>query len=362
MKNLNNFRSLFLAASLAFSAFTFTSCNDDNDGPSGAYAEDGVFVVNEGNFQQSNGSISFYNNNTNQIQQGIFSKENEGRILGDVVQDLTISSDRAFIVVNNSNKVEVVNANTFQSLGTVEGVALPRYFTVLNNDKGYVTEWVSFSSPGRVAVVDLNDYTVTKTIEIGAQPEDLLLVGGKLYVTNNGDNTVSVINTATDAVEATITVPDAPTDLVLDRNNNVWVLSAGKVVYTPDWSAIDYDQTTAGALSLINPSTNTVQASYTFDSNQSQPGNLAINGSGDKLYFTYNGKTFVQDISASSLTNAVFLDRSFYGLDVDPETGYIYGGDAGGFSGNGTVYVYRPDGTQVKTFTAGIAPNGFVFN
>ena len=361
MKQFNLFRSLFVAASLVTSTFAFTSCDNDSDAPAGAYAEDGVFVINEGNFTQSNGSVSYYNSNKQQAQQQIFQTENS-RLLGDVVQDMDIYDDRAFIVVNNSNKIEVVNANTFKSVGTVEGLQLPRYFVALNNGKGYVTETVRYDgTPGRVSVIDLNNYTVTKTIEVGVQPEQLLIAGGKLFVANSGSNTVTVINTATDAVEGTAPVADAPKDLAVDRNNNIWVLSAGKVVYTPDWTAIDYSQTTAGALSKIIPATQEVQT-FTFSSNQSQPSNLVINGSGDKLYYNYNGKTYVQDVNASGLTNTVLIDRSFYGLGVDPDNGNIYGGDANGFTGDGTVHIYRPDGTKTGEFQAGIGPNGFVFN
>ncbi|WP_460925678.1 DUF5074 domain-containing protein [Pontibacter brevis] len=356
------FRSLIVAASLLTSTFAFTSCDNDSDGPSGAYAEDGVFVTNEGNFTQSNGSVSYYNTNSQQVQNGIFAKENNGQLLGDVIQDMDIQGERAFIVANNSNKIEVVNASTFKSVGVIEGLQLPRYFEALNNQKGYVTETVDYSgSTGRVSVIDLSTYTVTNTIEVGIQPEQLLIAGDKLYVANSGSNTVIVINTATDAVESTIPVSDVPKSLALDRNNNIWVLSAGKVSYTPDWTAIDYSQTTAGALSMITAGTQDVQT-YTFGSNQSQPGNLAINDSGDRLYFTYDGGTFEQSITATSLPTTPIIDRSFYGLGVDPDNGYIYGGDPNGFTGDGTVYIYRPDGTKVGEFRAGIAPNGFVFN
>jgi YVTN family beta-propeller protein len=360
MKQFNFFRSLLAAVFLISSTLTFSSCSDDNDGPGGAYAEDGVFVINEGNFNQSNGSISYYNNSTQQVQHNIFSKENNNQLLGDVIQDMKIYGERAYIVANNSNQIEVVNAATFKSVGVVEGLQFPRYFVALNDDKGYVTETVAYGAPGRVAVIDLNSFAVSKTIEVGVQPEQLLLQGSKLYIANSGGNTITVINTATDAVESTITVPDAPAELALDRDNNLWVLSLGQIIYTPDWSAIDYSQTTAGALSKITQGSHEVQ-SFPFSSNQSQPGNLAINGSRDRLYFNYEGNTYVQDIGASSLSSTVFLNRSFYGLGVDPDNGYIYGGDDNAFAGDGTVHIYQPDGAKVGEFKAGIGPNGFVF-
>ncbi|ARS37365.1 YncE family protein [Pontibacter actiniarum] len=366
MRKLNSFRSFFLAATLAIGSFAFSSCNDDNDGPSGAYAEDGVFVVNEGNFTNSNASISFYNNNTAQVEQQVFETTN-GRFLGDVAQYMTIYGDRAFIVVNNSNKMEVVNAATFKSVGAVESLNQPRYFAALNNDKGYVTEWLNYDPTtfvyptGRISVVDLSTYTVTKTIDVGVQPEQLAVVGGKLYVVNQGSNTVSVINTATDAVEKTIPVADYPTSIAVDAANNLWVLSSGNKVYA-NYPEVDPAQSTAGALTKLNGANGAVLGTYTFPDVAASASQLVLNGPKNKLYYIYDGKVYQQDVNAESLSHSAVVERSFYGLGVDPDNGYIYGGEKNGFTGDGTVYVYRPDGTQVTSFKVGIGPNGFVFN
>lgn len=136
---------LFSSAALLSASFIFSSCSsDDNDGgPAGEFAS-GVFVVNEGNFQDADGSITHYNSGNGTATQAIYNTTNNGAILGDVVQSMSISGDLAYLVVNNSNKVEVVNANTFESEYTITDVSLPRYFTTFNG-KGYITEWVSFT-------------------------------------------------------------------------------------------------------------------------------------------------------------------------------------------------------------------------
>ncbi|OKL39001.1 YncE family protein [Pontibacter flavimaris] len=369
MKKLNYFRSFFLAATLAVTSLGFTSCDDkDNIEPElpaevrGPFDQKGVFILNEGNYTHTNSSVSFMSDSTGHaVANHIFSKANADRPLGDVLTDLDLVEDRAYLTVNNSNKIEVVNAYTFKTEAVLENLKQPRYFTALDADKAYVTEWITYGAPGQVSVIDLKTMKITKSIPVGIQPEELLLAGGKLYVANSGANTITVINTATDAVENTITVSDSPMNLALDRNNNLWVLSAGKIVYTSDWSAIDYTLTTAGALSKVTPATQNVET-YTFDSNRTIPTNLVINGSGDKLYFIYDGKTFVQDINASGLSSTVFINSGFHGLGVDPETGNIYAGDHNNWTGDGTVRVYSPDGQQVSNFKVGIGPRGFVFN
>jgi len=357
------FRHVYAAALLLASAFTFTSCDSSSDNDASySLTDNGVFILNEGNFGTPNGSVSFYHKSSGIVANDIFGKNNDEQLLGDVAQSMTNFGNRFFIVLNNSNKIEVVDHETFKSLGVVQSLQQPRHFVALNNSKGYVTEWVAYGSLGRVSVIDLETYSVTKTITVGFMPEQLLVINGKLVVANGGDNKLSVINTATDVVENTIQVPDGPSELVQDKNNNLWVLSAGKVVYTDDWSEIDYTKTTPGALTKLNAATLSIEAIYTVPNNQSIPKNLSINGAGDNLYFNYQDKTYAHPVTATALNLTPIVNRGFYGMEVDPETGNIFGSDENGFSGDGTVFIYSPTGEKLKEFKAGIAPNGFVFN
>lgn len=360
MKRINMFRSFAMAALLFTSTFTFTSCDSSADEDSFSLAGEGVFILNEGNFGTPNGSVSFYHRGSAQVMNDVFGKNNGGQLLGDVVQSMTISGDRAFIVANNSNKIEVVNHATFKSVGVVQNLKQPRYFVALNQDKGYVTEWVTYGAQGRVSVIDLKTLSVIKSIPVGVLPEQLIISNGKLYVANSGGNTISVINTTTDAAESTIHTSDGPSEFVKDKNGNIWLLSAGKVVYTDDWSAIDYSKTTAGSLSKLSTSLTGTQT-ITFPSNRSIPKNLTINGAGDKLYFNYEGKTLEHAVNGTTLNATAVIDRSFYGMEVDPETGNIFGSDNNNFSGDGSVFIYSPKGVKLKEFKAGIGPNGFVF-
>src|SRR5689334_14185546 len=146
MKNLR----LYLLILLTAFSVTFSACDDDSE--SSEKFDDGIFVVNEGNFQDADGTISHINADNGKVTQDIFGAVNNGLALGDVVQSMVIDDDLAYVVVNNSNKIEVADAESFKSSYTITDLALPRYFTTLNG-KGYVTEWVSFSDPGRVSII-----------------------------------------------------------------------------------------------------------------------------------------------------------------------------------------------------------------
>lgn len=359
MKITNPIKRFFLNAVLASATLFFTACDPDSGpaAPKGAY-EKGVFILNEGNFQKGNSAVSFFDRDAKTVVPDIFNTVNN-RPLGDVAQSIIAHNDRAYLVINNSNKVEVVDINTFQSLGTISGLAMPRYFAVANN-KGYVTEWVNYGSKGRVSVVDLSTNTVTKTIEVGLMPENLIAVNNKIYVGNVSENTLSVINAATDALETTLTLADSPNSLVLDANNKIWVLAGGKKAYNADFS-VNEGQSTVGNLIRLNPTNNAVELTLPFTSRKDSPGQLKINGAKNKLYYRYAGKIYQLDITATALPTNALINRNFYGLGVDPATNLIYGADAGFFTSNGKVVRYNPNGSTLDSFQVGIGPNSFLF-
>ncbi|MGC5124300.1 hypothetical protein ACPXBE_25875, partial [Escherichia coli] len=68
--------------------------------------------------------------------------------------------------------------------------------------------YVANSSDNTVSVINAATNTVTATIAVGRNPFGITLSpdGSKLYVVNSADATVSAVNTATNTVTATIAV------------------------------------------------------------------------------------------------------------------------------------------------------------
>lgn len=345
---MNKLRTNFLAT-LFVSAALFVSCDDTENKPKGNF-EKGVFVINEGNYGSGNGTVTFYNINDKSTTADIFGLVNDERALGDVVQSMTITGDEAYIVVNNDNKVEITNANTFEAIHTLTDVKLPRYFATANG-KGYLTEWVSFAESGRVSVVDLKTHAIIKTIATDDGSENLIAVGTKIFVSNNFTNTISVINTSTDAVVNTIEVASSPGEFVLDAQNKLWVICGG-----------DYTENN-GALVQIDPSTEAVVK--TIELTRNVPVKLATDKTKNFLYFYAGKSVYKVSIAATTEPTEALLTEdnasSFYGMDVDSNNGVLYIGDPEGFISNGTVYRYNLDGSFIDSFEAGKGPNGFVF-
>jgi YVTN family beta-propeller protein len=350
---MNNLKYYVLAAVTALS-FTFSSCDDDEKKFKGDF-QTGIFVVNEGNFLDADGTISFVSPSSGEVTQDLFGTINSGRALGDVVQSMTVEGDFAYIVVNNSNKMEVVNANTFEASYTIANLKLPRYFAALNG-KGYVTEWVNFSDPGRVSVIDLQSQTVTGTIATDYGSENIIAANGKLYVSNNFTTTVSVIDPSSASVVKTIDVGDSPADLVIDGQKKVWVACSGG--YDQNFNPLNN-----GKLVQIDPASNSVLKTIELGINFG--GNLAINKAGNQLFY-YKGKSVyrVNTTDTAAPTSALLTEStavSLYGIEIDPKTDILYLADSKAFSGNGTAFTYNTSGAALVKYTVGRGPNGFVF-
>ncbi|WP_345269014.1 YncE family protein [Nibrella viscosa] len=337
-----------------------TACKVDTDVVVEPY-ESGILVIEEGAFQKGNASISYINRQTSQVTTEIFKKVNN-RAIGDVLQSYVEIAGKGYLVVNNSNKVEIVDANTFKSTGTIEsGLEQCRYMVPVSKDKAFVSCWGN-SAKGSVAVVDLANRVVVKQLTTGAGPEGMLLKGTDLFVANSGgfdvDNTVSVINTQTDAVITTIPVGDVPTQLVMDRNQDIWVLCSGK----PTWSSTD--GLTKAELIRINATTKQIVGRITIGGKHinGNPDNLVINGDGTILYFTLNNAVYSMAISATVASiDAPLIRKNLYGLGYDNATNTLYGAYAGNFTQTGYVFRYRSGGQLIDSLRVGLIPSGFYF-
>lgn len=377
-----NYRPLrhaaFVAITCIAGCFTTQSCSVTDPIRTEPY-DSGVLVLEEGAFKKGNASVSLLNAQTGQVTApNIFSAVND-RLLGDVLQSYVEIAGKGYLVVNNSDKVEVVESSTFRSIGTIQKglsaaslpVEQPRYLVAAPPQSGqylkaYVTCWGGKTVGANVSVVDLAGRQAYKQITVGAGPEQLALVGNQVFVANSGgfgvDNTVSVINTDTDQVVTTITVGDRPTSMAYDADANVlYVLCSGKYAY--DYVANKVVPTTA-ELVKINPTTRLIVGRVTIGGRPltDNPGNLVFNKTTKTLYFSFGGGVYSTAAAATSIPlDKPLINRSFYGLGVDSATGIIYGGDAKDFNRGGTVVRYRATGALLDSAKVGIAPNGFYF-
>jgi hypothetical protein len=348
---------------ILFISFILFACEKDDDCcpvsiPESGY-EAGVIVLNEGNFGSGNSSVSFLNTDADRMENGVFVKVNKYD-LGDTSQSIKLFEELAFIVVNVSNRIEIVNRYSFKSIGAINSNLLNPRFVEISGNEIYVTNWGDGSDPDDdyVAVFNLNDFTLNKLIPVAEGPEKIIATNQNLYVAHKGgygfNNLVTVLDSESKDVVKELEVGYLPNSMVLD-GPNLFVLSAGKPSYS--------GEETAGSLSLININRNEVVESRAFPSVSSHPANLtADNGTFyftiDKAVYSYKNGENIPSEPEYTLEEVDVL----YGFEVKEERLYI-ASPTPDFTGNGSLFVYDAfSGDLVETYTTGINPNGIYFN
>ena len=127
-----NFRSIIL---LVFSSFFFIACEKTPEIkpelPAIINPKGGIFILNEGTFQFGNATLDYYDFQDKVLYNNAYETRN-GKKLGDVLQSLTRYGNTGYLVVNNSQKIELIDMHTLQSKGQITGFVSPRYMLVLN--------------------------------------------------------------------------------------------------------------------------------------------------------------------------------------------------------------------------------------
>lgn len=346
--------SFLLLAGLALSLLN--SCNptpDDPVVPQPATIGKGVFVLSEGLFGNANASLTFYDPDVDTTANNLFYRVNNAPI-GDVGQSLALVDGKLFLVVNNSNYIYKVDANTLKYEAKLEEFYSPREMYIVAPNKAYVSD---LQGTG-LWIVNPQDMTHCGFVETGKPTENLMPLGNELWITNwsnyyqpqTTNNSVQVVDMQNDVKVAEIEVVTEPNSMVVDKNGMLWVLCAN------GWESSTY------SLCKINPMLKQLVETYTFDGGY--PSHLCIDKTGTKLYFI-DSDIRCFDITDETLLNASFIaaeGRSFYNMAVNPANGDLYITDAKDYVQNGTVYRYSSDGVLLNQFNAGICPSAMVFN
>jgi YVTN family beta-propeller protein len=349
----------FLWLSALCALLVFQRCSDDDAPTASNPLNGGVLVANEGGFLKANATVTYYNPETDSIAQNIY-RNAGGQYAGDVLQSITLTDDRAYLVLNGSNAVEIADAKTFARVGTFTNpeLLMPRYMEVING-KGYVSFWGSYAAEGglegsAIQVVNLQTLQVEKTIDTNDGVETLLYNGRYLFVANNNlgiGNTVSAIDPATNAVVKDITVGDGPSGMVTDADGKLWVITTG------GYGA------TSGDLYRIHPTTFTVEQQIHLD--YAVGGDIASSPDGRKIYYSAGTDIYSIATNATKAPETPLVEAAdvavFYSLGVNPNNGDIYVGDALDYTSAGKVYVYDAAGALKTSFAAGISPGQFIF-
>lgn len=331
----------------------------------------GFYLLNEGNLGSNKASLDYFNYITGVYTLNLYNQDNPTIVkgLGDVGNDVGVYGSRVYIVVNNSNKVEVIDKTTGIHISQVNIVNCRN--VAFSGSKAYVSAYLgTVGDPndpnGIVAEIDTATLTITRKVTVGRQPEQIAIVGQKLYVANSGgyspddyEHTVSVIDLPSFTQIKLIDVAINLDRCIANKYGKLYVTSRG-----------DY-YTTPSDLYVIDTKTDSVVKNFNLPaSNLWIDNNTAYIYATDFSYIT-NSWTIsysMVDVSADTLLKRSFItdgtDKSItvpYGIAVNPVTKEVLVTDAKNYVNPGTLYSFDPAGKKEWSVTTGDIPGHFAF-
>ena len=159
---------------------------------------EGFYLLNEGVMQHDLASLDYYNYATGEYMRDVYTDANPTVVmeLGDVGNDIGIYGSKMYMVINCSNKVEVVDKRSVKRIGQID-IPNCRYIK-FHQGYAYVTSYVGpvvlegegsdddVYQLGAVFKVDTTTLQIVDKCVVGRQPDELDIVDGKIYVANSG--------------------------------------------------------------------------------------------------------------------------------------------------------------------------------
>lgn len=219
---------------------------------------------------------------------------------------------------------------------------------------------------GTVTVIDLTTNRVTDTIEVGPLPSGVAIdeANHRVYVANQGTqgiigppigNTVSVIDTTTNAVTGTVAIESSPDAVAVDhRTHRIYVTSR-------------YGTGVDNGVAVIDPATSQVSATIPLE----RPEGIAIDEETDTAYVSASGfgTCFCQGVVwainlTSKQANSILVGPVPSGVAVDQATHRAYVADTGYTQedgrhiGSGVSVIDTTTNNVIETITVGDSPIG----
>ncbi len=169
--------------------------------------------------------------------------------------------------------------------------------------------YITNEGSNSISVIDTTTNKVTATIPVGSNPIGVAVNpnGTKVYVVNDHSNDVSVIDTATNTVVATVPVGSSPQGVAVSPN--------GKKVYVTNLAS--------NGISVIDTATNTVVSTVKTGRN---PTGVAASPDGKKIYVTNSGDKTVSiiDTATKAVISTVSVGKSPKEIAVTPDGTKVY--------------------------------------
>lgn len=304
-----------------------------------------VIMVNEGNFQWGNASLSVYLPKDKKIINNAFESAN-GFPLGDVAQSITRYKDRLYVVINNSGKVLVLDTAELKVQSEWSGFDSPRYVEHINDQFALVSDLYH----NGVYVVDKEKGSIVKEININGWTDKMITVGDHILVTNRDGSALYRIRKSDQTLEDSMVLSPQPQAMVQDADGKLWVLCSGVL------------GTKKGMIWRIDPETG--ESLFNQELNVAAFVNhMDIDKDGRSLFYVE------QDLYKMSIEDTILPSEPWYDLNmtapyamrVDKESGDVYVADGKDFLSKCRLIRIDVDAKKIDEFETGILTGDLLF-
>lgn len=334
----------------------------------------GFWLLNQGNMGSNKATLDRYTFADALYCRNVYPSLNPGVAmeLGDVGNAMHAYGSRLYIVVNCSNKVEVLDLRSGRRIGHID---IPNCRDIaFDGPSAYVTSYagpvevaVDYAQKGYVARIDTLTLRETGRQTVGYQPDGIAISQGRIFVANSGgyrvpnyEHTVSVLDLGTLRPVGLIDVAENLCHAIADDNGQVWISSRGDYYDIPS-RLYRIDATTLQLADCIDIPVSamwlcpdgrllTVSATFNYSTYQLEKVFAVVDTSSRSLL----SRNFVADGTESEI-------KVPYGVACNPVTGEIYVADARTYINPGYLYCFSPDGILKWKQRTGDVPSSIVF-
>lgn len=309
----------------------------------------GLFVINEGLFNQGNGEITYINESTGEIVNSFFTSVN-GYSPGDILMDAIVVDDDIYLSVNNSNLVYVLD-NSWKVKSKIK-IIQPRYLLA---GKSYV--YVSSLYRPYIYLINREQLKLVDSIPVHRPLEQIMWVNGKLWgvhwstlASQLPNRFVMIVDTVAKALVDSIEVGKEPNSMVMDATGHVWVLCSG-----------GYLQEEAPSLWRINSQSFQAQKILQFMQGDDYPTSLCINFTGDTLFWI--DKNIYALPTQNIIPQLIFQNGNdaYYNICPDSIHKTLWVCNAKDYLHQGDIIEIKTNGQIIKKYPVDIIPRKILF-
>ncbi len=312
--------------------------------------KNGFLVLNEGLFNLNNASLSWMDLSTGKVTEDLFLQKT-GRKLGDTGNDLLRYGNKIYIIVNVSSTVEILNAKTGVSIKQLEmihnGKARQPRNLACYGGKVFISCF-----DGYVDVIDTVGLQIEKRIKVGDNPENMLVVNDRLFVSNSGglnpslDSSISVIDCKSLVELDKIIVGKNPGKIVAQNDSTLFVHVRG-----------DYS-TFPSVLKKVNLGISKNQETIS----------LKISGieKMENLLLIYTSESVsLYDMKTNATINSDFISlngiKTLYRIQYVEVLKQLFVFDANAYTNSGYVHRFSNSGEFIQKIHVGLNPNSLIY-